>query len=54
MLALFGRIDAELAPLGALVNNAGVVDARPLDAMSDGAAAAHVRDQRDRQLPLRA
>lgn len=35
VLALFARIDAELPPLGALVNNAGVVD-RPsrVDAMS--------------------
>ena len=35
VLALFARIDAELPPLGALVNNAGVVDrASRVDAMS--------------------
>lgn len=35
VLALFARIDAELPPLGALVNNAGIVDvASRLDGMS--------------------
>jgi NAD(P)-dependent dehydrogenase (short-subunit alcohol dehydrogenase family) len=35
VLAMFARVDAELPPLGALVNNAGVVDAMArVDAMS--------------------
>ncbi len=35
VLAMFGRIDAELGPLGGLVNSAGIVDqAQRVDAMS--------------------
>ena len=49
------RIDRELPPLGGLVNNAGVVDlARARRRDERRAAAAHVRDQRVRQLLLRA
>ena len=53
--AMFAAIDAALPPLGGLVNNAGVVDlAARVDAIERRAAAAHVRDQRLRQLLLRA
>ena len=55
VLAMFARIDAELGALSGLVNNAGVVDvtgARRRDQRR--APAAHVRDQRLRQLRLRA
>ena len=49
------RIDRELPPLGGLVNNAGVVDIGGPRRRDDvGAPAAHVRDQRLRQLLLRA
>ena len=43
VLAMFRRIDAELPPLGALVNNAGVVDVvSRVDAMSLQIGRAHV------------
>ena len=45
------------APLGALVNNAGVIDDRTggrVDTMAGAAPRAHVRDQRDRLRSVRA
>ena len=51
---MFETIDRALPPLAGLVNNAGVVDlARARRRDDAGAPAAHVRDQRLRQLLLR-
>ena len=55
VLKMFAAIDAEMAPLGALVNNAGVIDLPGAGRHDDGAAPrADVRDQRDRLVRLRA
>ena len=55
VLKMFAAIDAEMAPLGALVNNAGVIDVPGrVDTMTRAAPRAHVRDQRDRLVRLRA
>ena len=55
MVRLFETVDARLGPIGALVNNAGILERQTrvehIDACADRS---HLRDQRQGRVPLRA